>query len=123
MDHYKELIDHLSEIDRTADETKKLKVYENYYKNLMNYWMVEVSKMDKNDLLDALNKAAESNTNTKIAEALEQLKNDIDDGETGEDIKDEIQRPVTGDRGDNGDGESRDAEISERESSDVHEEG
>lgn len=124
IQYYQEKIKELSEKEeKTEEDLKKLTIYQDYCKNLMNYEWSELMKMDKNTFTNYLstnltNKVGETKEED-INKALNEVKNDI---ETGENTEDEIPRPTSDNNESIRNEESGDDKAVERNVSDIHEE-
>lgn len=109
--------------DKTEEDLKKLAIYQDYCKNLMNYEWAELMKMNKNDftnyLKDNMNSGVGETSAETIEKALNEVKNDI---EAGENTTDEVLEASPNDNESTTNEESRDDEAVERVRSSVHEE-
>lgn len=109
--------------DKTEEDLKKLAIYQDYCKNLMNYEWAELMKMNKNDftnyLKDNMNSGVGETSVETVEKALNEVKNDI---EAGENTENEVSGPAPNDNESTGNEESGDDEAIERPIGDIHEE-
>lgn len=121
---YQAKIKELSEKeDPTEEDIKKIKIYQDYCKNLMNYEWKKLMEMNKDDftsyLKDNMNSGIGKTSAETVEKALNEVKNDI---EAGENTEDEVQGPTPDDNKSTGNEESRDDETVERNVGYIHEE-
>ena len=109
--------------DKTEEDLKKLAIYQDYCKNLMNYEWAELMKMDQKDFTNYMStnlagKVGET-SEEDVNKALNEIKNDI---EAGENTTDEVLEASPNDNESTTNEEPRDDETVERVRSSVHEE-
>lgn len=109
--------------DKTEEDLKKLAIYQDYCKNLMNYEWAELMKMNQKDFTNYMStnlagKVGET-SEEDVNKALNEVKNDI---EAGENTTDEVPEASPNDNESTTNEESRDDEAVERVRSSVHEE-
>lgn len=124
VQYYQNKIKAITESENpTEEDQKKLKIYENYCKNLMNFEWSKLMSMNQQEFTEYMAKNApkqeENTTEEEVTNALNELKNDI---ETGEDTQDEVSEQPTTDNTNITDEEPRNDEAVERSDSDIHEE-
>lgn len=124
VQYYQAKIKELTEKeDKTEEDLKKLAVYQDYCKNLMNYEWSELMKMNQKDFTNYMS----TNLAGKVGEtkeedvnkALNEVKNDI---EAGENTDDEVSEASPNNNESATNEESRDDETVERVSGSIHEE-
>ena len=124
VQYYQDKMKAIQEQENPSEEDlKKLKIYENYCKNLMNFEWSKLMAMNQEEFTAYMAKNAPKQTETTTEEdvknALNELKNDI---ETGENTQDEIPRQSPTDNTSTTDEKLGDDEAVEWPDSDVHEE-
>ena len=114
-------------IEEVGEDSEKAKVYATYMRNLTRYIWEQYAKMTPeqfNAELESMQK--ERAIKDQVKEAVDELKKELEeenDRTTEECTSDEIRGTVPGDNRNTTHTESGDDKTSERESSDVHEEG
>lgn len=123
IQHYQGKLKELYDAENpTKEDLQKIKIYESYCKNLMNYsWRILMS-MGKDEFTEYLTsqmpEQPDKTTENAVEEALNQLKNDV---ETRENTEDEISGTITTNTGSTTDEESGNVEVVERTGSGVQE--
>lgn len=124
IQYYQEKIKELSEKENpTEEDTKKIGIYQDYCKNLMNFEWSKLMQMNQKDFTNYMStnlasKVGET-SEEDVKEALNEVKNDID---AGENTTDEVQEASPNDNESITNEEPRDDEAVERVRSSVHEE-
>lgn len=123
VQHYQDKLKDLYAAENPSKEDlQKIKIYETYCKNLMNYEWKMLMSMDKDHFTEYLASQTPDHTNettqNEVEKALTELKDDI---ETGNDIENEVSGPIAADNESNADEEPGVIETIERSGSGVQE--
>lgn len=107
---------------KAEEHPEKAEIYKTYIKNLSNYVFNKISQMSSDEFTEYVKKISPKVETSKedIEKALNDVKESINDGETAEDTTDEVPTEHTGDNESNANEELGDAEIIERNDSDIH---